>query len=70
MAAECEKFMAFEGILQEPKSWGQQSNMPPSPPPPARAPISSFTEERTEGLLEGGRGPGTNLALNLPPPPR
>lgn len=36
--------------------------------PPARAPISSFIDERTEGLLEGGRGPGTNRALQHPAP--
>lgn len=56
--------MAFDGILQEPKSWGQESNNP------RPAPISSFIEKRT-GLKEGGRGPGTNLALQHPwsPPP-
>lgn len=36
--------------------------------PPARAPISSLVDERTEGLMEGGRGAGTNLALQHPAP--
>lgn len=40
--------------------------------PTKHPPISSFTGRRPEGLNEGGRGPGTNLALKqLPaPPPR
>lgn len=38
------------------------------PPPPARAPISPFLDELTEGLMEGGHGPGTNLALQPPAP--
>nr|XP_001494989.3 LOW QUALITY PROTEIN: retinol-binding protein 1 [Equus caballus] len=60
MAAECEKFVVFEGIPQEPKSWGPYSK--------PRI-CTSFPRKRTEGPNGGGRGPGANLALRGPAPP-